>query len=372
MQNDCVVEVGSGTTLDATEDLGDVALLPGLVNSHTHLEFSDLAEPIGFPGIRLSDWIGHVVDARAGVTPKSKSMAMDAGIRELLYTGTRLVGEITIAPFSYPQANSELEIVSLAEVLGLDPNRAAQRLEDAISHCEQNPKSGLSPHAPYSTTQQSIDQCIDFAVRANRPVAMHVAESPEERELVSKGTGPFAAALQSMGVWREGVFPWGDQPLSRLINRLASAPRSLLIHGNYLNEQEIQQLSQHPNITVVYCPRTHHFFQHQRHPVDRLRSAGVRVALGTDSRASNPDLNVWHEFQFLCQHRPEIAPRDVLKMVTIDGADAMGRNQMGRIDVGCRPGLGYVRTKSTSVAELFSDLQTNEYVPIPLGEEIRQ
>ncbi len=371
MHNDRVVEVGNGTPWDAAEDLGDVALLPGLVNSHTHLEFSDLAGPIGFPGIRLSDWIGHVVDARTGVTPKSKSMAIDAGIRELLYTGTRLVGEITIAPFSYPQSNPELQIVSLAEVLGLDPNRAAQRFADATSHCEQNPKSGLSPHAPYSTTLQTIDQCIDFAVRSDRPIAMHVAESPEERELIREGTGPFAEALQSMGVWRDGVFPWGDQPLSRLIHRLARAPRSLLIHGNYLNEQEIQQLSKHRNITVVHCPRTHHFFQHDRHPVDRLLSAGVRVALGTDSRASNPDLNVWHEFQFLCQHRPEIAPQDVLKMVTIDGADALGRNRLGRIDVGCRPGLGYVRTQATSAAELFADLQTQEYVPIPLGEEIR-
>ncbi len=272
MQDDCVVEVGTGVAPDGAEDLGDAALLPGLVNAHTHLEFSDLSEPIGRPGILLSDWIGHVVGARAGTPPESKTLAIESGVRELIDTGTRLVGEIMTPPCRYPQQIAELEIISFAEVLGLDPIRAAERLDAGTSHGEHDPKSGLSPHAPYSTTLQSVDQCIEYVGCGDRPIAMHVAESSDERELITRGTGPLATALQSMGVWRDGVFPWCDQPFVALIDRLAAAPRSLLIHGNYLNDLEIEQLGSYPNMTVVYCPRTHHFFQHEQHPVNRMLS----------------------------------------------------------------------------------------------------
>jgi cytosine/adenosine deaminase-related metal-dependent hydrolase len=193
---------------------------------------------------------------------------------------------------------------------------------------------------------------------------MHVAESAEERELLATASGPFAAALQAMGVWREEVFPWSDDPFGLLIDRLANAPQALLVHGNYLNDLEIDQLSQRPNISVVYCPRTHHFFGHPPHPVDRMLQARVRVALGTDSRASNPDLNVWKEVQHLLRHRSDLPPMQVLRMATINGAEAMNQTSIGRIQSDCSPGLGVVHSRGTTLAEVYADLCTNEYVPL--------
>jgi len=360
MEDDQVVEIGHGLVPVGAEDLGDAVLLPGLVNAHTHLEFSDLASPIGDPGMPLHDWIGLVVGTRRGTTAESKNSAIEKGLIELYETGTRLVAEITTPPCSYTHNNRGLELIPLAEVLGLDPLRASERFGAAMAHNEAYKLAGLSPHAPYSTSLPTVDRCVEYAIRFDRPLAMHVAESPDERELLSIGGGPFAEALQSMGVWRDGLFPWGDHPLEMLIGRLAKAPRALMIHGNHLNDQEIEQVSQHKSLTVVYCPRTHSFFRHEKHPVDRMLAAGVRVALGTDSRASNPDLNLWSEVQHLLIHRPDLDPAAVLSMATISGADALGRTDLGRIEVGARPGLGYVKTAGKTINDVYDDLTRGE------------
>lgn len=361
MEDDRVAEICQGAAPAGSEDLGDAVLLPGLVNAHTHLEFSDLANPIGEPGMPLHDWIGLVVGTRQGTTAESKHSAIEKGLVELYETGTSLAGEITTPPCSYSRDHRKIELFSFAEVLGLDSSRAAERFGAAVAHNEAYKFAGLSPHSPYSTSLPTVDRCVDYAIRFDRPLAMHVAESPDERELLSTGDGPFSEALQSMGVWRDGLFPWGDNPLEMLIDRLAKAPRALLIHGNHLNNQEIQQISQHKSLTVVYCPRTHSFFRHEKHPVDRMLSAGVRVALGTDSRASNPDLSLWNEVQHLLVHRPDLDPNAVLKMATIGGADALGRTDIGRIEVGARPGLGYVEIEGKTIKDVYGDLTRGKF-----------
>ncbi len=364
IEGDRVLEVGSAAVPAGAEDLGDAVLLPRLVNAHTHLEFSDLPEPIGGAGIALHDWIGKLILARQTRSPESQRLAIEAGTREVFESGARLVGDIATPPSDCTDGFPGLEIISFAEVLGLDPARAAERLEAAVTYSQTYPTAGFSPHAPYSTTLATVSRCLDYARRFDRPLAMHVAESPAERELLELGQGPFAESLRQLAVWRDGIFPWGDQPLLTLIDLLAQAPRALLVHGNYLSDDEIARLSKHQNLTVVYCPRTHHFFRHDRHPVDRMLAAGVRMALGTDSRASNPDLNLWSEVQYLLNQRIDIAPVDVLKMATIGGADALGYQDIGRIAIGCRPGLGYVATTATTAEGVYEELATGIYLPI--------
>ncbi len=367
MQEGRIVEIGEGKPPAEAEDLEDVAFLPGLVNAHTHLEFSDCKTPIGQKGVPLHDWIGQVIAARGQTTLESKAAAIGVGLREMHESGTWLAGEITTPPCDYPQhndsrQNSDIELLTFAEVLGLDPHRSAERFEAATAHNWANPNGAWSPHAPYSTTLETIDACIDMARKQSRPLAMHVAESPAERELLSNGSGPLADVLRSLGVWRDDLFPWGDDPFGMLIDRLSKAPRALLVHGNDLNNEEIRRLQNHPNITVVYCPRTHCFFEYEPHPVERMLAAGIRVALGTDSRASNPDLNLWREVQFLLKHRSDLAPDDVIRMATLSGADALGRSDLGRIEVGCRGGFGMVATQASTINELYADLGRGEYV----------
>jgi cytosine/adenosine deaminase-related metal-dependent hydrolase len=224
--------------------------------------------------------------------------------------------------------------------------------------------AGISPHAPYSTSPAAISACVDLAIRHRRVLAMHVAESPAERELLAAGTGEFATALAKLGVWQAGLFPWPGNPVEDLIGMLSQAPRALLIHGNDLNSREIRLLAEQSQMTLVYCPRTHAFFGYGKHPVDQLLAAGVRVALGTDSRASNPDLDLWKEVQFLLKHRADLDPASVIAMATVHGADAWGRTDLGRIDRGCSARLGWVATDASNTDLLFASFAENAFHPL--------
>ncbi|TWT82694.1 Aminodeoxyfutalosine deaminase [Planctomycetes bacterium CA13] len=348
-----ILEVGSGKPPSAAVDLGDVAILPQWVNAHTHLEFSDLQKPIGEAGIALWDWIGQVVEARKGSNADRKAKAISAGIAESAAAKVCLVGEISTLPCEYPKSDQAVEWVAFAETIGLSPSRSAERFATASEYVAHVQNAAVSPHAPYSSTPELIDRSIQLATRYGCPVAMHVAESPAERELLCTGSGPFADRLKAMGVWQQGVFPWGGEPFEELIHRLAKAPRSLLVHGNDLRSNELDKIARHSNMTVVYCPRTHAFFGYTPHPVAELLRRGVPVALGTDSRASNPDLDLGGEVRYLLEHRQDIDPADVLRMATLHGANALGRKDLGRIEVGCLAKLAVVESTTTEADEVI-------------------
>lgn len=323
-------------------DLGAVALLPGLVNAHTHLEFSDLATPMGTPGVKLHDWIDLIIQNRRD--RQDASEIIDRGATGVFLGGARLVGEIATVPWPGHSSPRQLEMVVFGEVLGLRKPRADERLSAAVGHfsrflSHEQIKPAISPHAPYSTSLDTVARCVGFACDRQAIVAMHVAESAEERELIECGTGPFADRLADLGFFHADCFGKGPDATLRILRELSKAPAALVVHGNDLKEPEIDFLAGQPQMTVVYCPRTHSFFKHSMHPVARLRERGVRVALGTDSLASNPDLSIWNEVRWMLQHRADIAWHDTLAMATIHGADALRRCDLGRIEPGAKCGL---------------------------------
>ncbi len=148
----------------------------------------------------------------------------------------------------------------------------------------------------------------NLPVRTIVPVAMHLAESREELDLLRDGTGPFQDLLDERSMWDPQAIPLGSRPLDYL-RMLADAPRALVIHGNYLDDEELAFLgANRERMSLVYCPRTHAYFFHPPYPLGRALAAGVHVALGTDSRASNPDLSLLEEMRFVCAPILQLAP----------------------------------------------------------------
>lgn len=366
IHRDQVVDIGEGSPPSSSTDLGDVAIFPALVNAHTHLEFSDCSSPIGNSGIPLHQWIGQVVASRQQRDINDTLIAIEQGIAESVAAGVGLIGEIATPPNCYPDSPA-IPIVKFAEVIGLSESRGRERMDAAILFNQKHRDGAWSPHAPYSTSIDLIRHAVKQSQSTRKPLAMHVAETPEERELLETGQGGFACTLSQMGVLPDGMFPWKKaDPISSLIGLLLQSERLLLIHGNDLQEREIGLLAGQPHCTVVYCPRTHHFFGHQRHPVATLRAHGVRVALGTDSRASNPDLNLWKEVQFLLRHRSDLNPADVIEMATIAGAEALGKERHGRIEPGSQAHFGTVKTMATNVEDVFVDCVSQPLRPLRL------
>lgn len=341
-----ILDVGAGKPPEGdfpVDDLGDSAILPGLVNAHTHLEFSSLARPLGHPGITLPQWIGLVLAERRQ-TRRDPGKTIAAGLRESEAAGVRLVGEIATTPWAGFRHQHRSEVIAFAEVLGLSDQRADETVAAAAAHLAKAAVSlhvsgGVSPHAPYSTSLAAVERSVRLANQQGVVVAMHLAESEAERALIERGDGPFAEVLQQMGLLPPGMFPLGPDGTLQFLKLLARAPAGLVVHGNDLRDPEIDWLAQQPHLSVVYCPRTHAFFGYPPHPVRQLLQRGIRVALGTDSRASNPDLSLWNEVLWLFQHRSDLDRQDVLAMATLQGANALQRPDLGRIAPGADSGL---------------------------------
>lgn len=359
VQGERIVDVAarpSGQCLD----LGNVAILPGFVNAHTHLEFSDCAAPLGVAGMPLPAWLRMVIAARRDAG-ENAAVAIARGLDESVRTGTTAIGEIATGGWTDQSlAEAPVDLLAYFELRGLLAERVPERLAEAERVASRARRArpphawraGLSPHAPYSVHPELLVGLVRMAHAHDLPVAMHLAESREEIELLATGSGPFRTFLEELGVWDATAFAHGTRPLEYL-QVLGAAPRALVVHGNYLSDEELEYLAIHAErMTTVYCPRTHAYFGHARHPLPRLLALGASVALGTDSRASNPDLGVLAEMRHVARTFPEIAPADVLRLGTLAGAQALAcEADTGSLQPGKLANLAIVELPSHEAAD---------------------
>lgn len=342
----------------AVTDLGQVAVLPGLINPHTHLEFSDLDQPLAVRG-SFTDWIRATVSQRHGTL--TAQPAIHDGLSQLLRGGCTACGEIATSDASVQVMRAHgAQGVVYRELIGLSADGQEQQFDLAKRHLATRDvgdglRLGISPHAPYSVHPDLYTRLIDLASTAQAPVAVHLAETRAELELLSSGRGPFESLLKDLGVWRDGLFGTGARIIDYL-RPLDTVARGLVIHGNYLAAEDIEFLATRPHVSVVYCPRTHAYFGHTEHAWLAMRRRGVNVLLGTDGRGSNPDLNLWQELQFVANRDPCLHPQQVLSMATRDAARALQMDdRLGTLAVGKQADLTVVSLPGDST-DPYADL----------------
>jgi cytosine/adenosine deaminase-related metal-dependent hydrolase len=377
LQGSRIVRVGRNTSSSTPRDLGLAAILPGLVNAHTHLEFSDLRSPLGDPATSFPDWIERVVAYRRSTLQRPDAAAIRAaavtdGLGESLRGGTTLLADIATEPWSVaPLLGSPVRGVVFQEILGLGPERVEPLLDTArrrvAEFASRAPDAeafpggwsfGLSPHAPYTVHFELLRELVALSAETRVPLAMHLAETPEELELLRSHSGPLVEQLQRFDAWYPGSIPRGIEPRDYL-DVLSGAHRVLVVHGNYLSSGEMEMLAAfRDKMSVVYCPRTHARFGHRHYPLPDLLRAGARVALGTDSRASNPDLSLYEELRFAMDRFPEVEAADLLRMATLHGAEALGMaDHCGSIAPGKRADLVVVSLSSEHADDPYGFLR---------------
>lgn len=294
-------------------------VIPLLVNAHTHLDLDSQSAPDTFP-----DWLRAVVASRKEIDEEA---CIRKNIESLVNFGTGYVGDISATGKSYDLLKtSSLSAVVFHEVLGLKRERAEAQRSAAVRwlQCDESMnkvEKALSPHAPYSTAEETFSWAAD----TGRSLAIHLAETEDELLLLKEQSGELKRFLEEIGAWEGGkTVPSVDKVLELTKN----AKSLLLVHGNYLSDEQIGKLS--PNTSIVFCPRTHERFRHKSYPLKEFFKAGVRVCLGTDSLASSPDLDLLKEISCVRKLFPEIHPETVLKMGTLWGTEALGfRNFQG-------------------------------------------
>ena len=354
-----ILAVGPQAAEGEVRDLGNAAILPGLVNAHSHLDFSDLMAPLGEQGIGFVAWIRRAMQFRrtGNMVEQENSRELTApgrcpitlGFNESLRYGVTTLGDIAQPGWPVEKnAGAPLHVTVFQELIAPTRDRIPAALELAKSHLHRfalfHPcafsalQPGLSPTSPFSVHPDLLKSLIALSALQKIPLAMHLAESREEMELLRCGTGPLRTFLEEMGAWDPTAMQPGTRPLEYL-NNLASAHRALVIHGSYLDDEELAFLGgKSDRMTVVYCPRTHDWFDRGDYPLQKMLAAGVAVALGTDGRGLSPDLSLLAEMRFAARRHPEVALDRILRMGTLDGAKALGREQLiGSLAPASRP-----------------------------------
>lgn len=364
-----VVEVESKCAGTVDIDLADSILLPGLINGHTHLEFSGLEQPLTAEA-GFVEWVRKVIayrQSRWGNLPSQEQLVvrrqdLQRGLEESWRSGTVAIADIATSPYPLSDllaASSMCPVVcwGLGEVLGWTEERQREMCEayESMSAEAQDfagtpsidgngskvgienvdYRWGISPHAPYSTSPRVIQWCIERSRNERRLLAMHLGETQQEMEWLSDRTGLFAELLERMGVGKVPVLPQWKSSRDYLV-QLSRAWRAFIVHANYLPTEDWEVLvNNRGHMSVVYCPRTHQHFGHTTYPLKAFRDAGVRVLVGTDSRASNPDLSVWRELQTIAESGSGLSSGEILALGTTEAAEGLGvKSDLGTIAAG--------------------------------------
>ena len=330
-------------------DLGDdVAVLPGLVNAHTHLELSYMRDEVP-PAYDFVTWVRGVIAARRRrPDPTSPEIlrAVAEAIDEAVAFGTAVVGDIsnTLVTFA-PLARAPLAAVVFYELIRFNAADPHGFVEAAVNEIEalgptERVRASLAAHAPYSVSPlvfRAIRKAVNRAPFA--PCSVHLSESAEEIEFIRSGGGPWRTLLEELGAWDPKWVPPGCSPVQFLDQSGFLDPSVVAVHGVQMTTADLHRLSAR-GCTLVTCPRSNGYTGAGAPPIAAFYRSGVRVAIGTDSLASCADLNMFAELATMRALAPHVSAAALVESATIQGARALGFDaDYGTIEPGKRARL---------------------------------
>jgi aminodeoxyfutalosine deaminase len=345
--------VGVGTDVHGEViDLGHVVILPSLVNAHTHLELSHLHGRIP-RGEQFVQWVSAVIASRREYPDVDDPRILEAArnaIADLRNSGTGLVGDVSNTLVTVPLLReADFPAQVFYELLGFnapDPERRVNeaRLRTRALAGKGDLRVALAPHAPYSVSP-ALFTAIRADLDAHAPAVstVHLGESPEEVEFLTRGSGPFRTLLDKMGAWNDEWRAPGTSPVAYLSD-LGFLDRSVLaVHGVQFEGEDLSTLAT-LGMTIVSCPRSNEYVGVGAPPIEAFYAMDVDVAFGTDSLASAPDLNLFAELAEARRLAPRVPARQLIDSATRIGARALGFGaEFGTIEAGKRASLIAVR-----------------------------
>ena len=317
---------------EKTLDLGEVILLPGLINPHCHLDYSDLSGHLP-PPKTFVDWIAAIMAARSGWGYSEYARSWLHGAHQLLKSGVTTVGDTESMPDLLPEVwdATPLRVFSFLEMTGIKSRRAPKDiLREAAEKIDSLPhprnRVWLSPHAPYSTLPELLQRSARLAQKRKWRVSVHVAESQEEFEMFQNAEGAMYEWMKRNG--RDCDDCGHGSPVAHLARQKLLGENVLAVHVNCLARGDATLLSKNKT-SVVHCPRSHDYFKHPTFQRARLAATGVNICLGTDSLATvrkagrhRPELDMFAEMRTLADKDKAVSAMEILKMATVNGARA--------------------------------------------------
>lgn len=379
IQNNLVADVGTLAELRASHpdaeirSFGNAAIVPGFVNSHSHLELSAMR---GFLDTEEGDffaWLQKLTMARLQRMSSDDLLVSAAwGACEALRAGVTCVADASDAAAQSMKALNEVGLrgVVYQETFGPDPKLARENFDKLVAKVEQlrslesdRVRVGVSPHAPYTVCGPQLEMISDFALSEELPVMMHAAESLAEKTLLAEGKGSFAEGYAQRGIAWESP---SCSTIAYLQKHGVLKTRPLLAHCINVDDEDIETIAV-AGARIAHCPKSNAKLGHGRAPFAKFIKRGIAVGLGSDSVASNNTCDLLEEARFallLSRLETETAPQhlgasDVLDAATRGGAHALGlEEEIGELRAGFKADFAIVSLAGTHQQPTYDPVNT--------------
>ncbi len=321
-----ITSVGGTNLLDKVPadqivELPDLVLMPGLVNAHCHLEYTHFGTLTHHEN--FTEWIREIVDRKNHSSPKEMSDGLEQGIKQMIKQGVTAVGDhISFNTHWEKIVASPLrgrifgEALGVTKEMSLDIYTNLLEIQKKIrSHPSTLLSMNISPHSVHALNQDTLKKVM---TEQAGPLSCHLAESQDEDDYFKKQSGRLFNFLKEFSDNRHPA----KSGLQFLEQQKLPLEKLLIVHGNYLDEEDLKIISRH-HLSVVFCPGSHAYFGHQSFPLENYLKRGINVALGTDSIASNSDLNFLEELRRVRKKFPSLSPAKIIELATLNGAKAL-------------------------------------------------
>ncbi len=377
IDGDKISDVGTLSALTAKfpdstiHTFGDAAIIPGLINAHSHLELTAMRGLLDSEEGDFRSWLRKLTLTRLErMTSDDLYVSAAWGVCEALRAGVTCVADASDAAAESMRALRDAGVrgTVFQESFGPDPNLVAEnfgKLQEQVAQLRGLESSlvrlGVSPHAPYTVCAPQLELIAEFALNEHLPVMMHAAESVAEEMFLGGGSGSFADGLRKRGI------EWQAPGLSTIqyLNRhgvLRTKP--LLAHCIHVDDTDLETIRIN-DARIAHCPKSNAKLGHGRAPYSAFLKHGIIVGLGSDSVASNNTCDILEEARFAVltsrsgteTNDQIVEARDALRSATVGGARAVGlEGRSGELKIGCEADF--------TVVSLAKTHQTPSYDPV--------
>jgi cytosine/adenosine deaminase-related metal-dependent hydrolase len=327
-------------------------ICPGFINTHCHLELSHMRAQIP-EGKGMTGFIKEIISKRNLFSEDEIQQAIVTAENEMIQNGIVAVGDISNNSSTFLQkAKKNIYYHTFIEVFDLNPERAnevfetARKLSKQLLTFDLKLSNSIIPHAPYTVSDNLFEMIANEALKNNSILSIHNQESKAEDELFISKTGAIVESFTQMGINMDFIKKTGRSSLQSTFTKLPRNQKKILVHNTFTLKEDIQFVTHYslPNTTYwCTCPNANNYIEGRLPNYKIFVDADALLTIGTDSLASNWSLSVLDELKTITQHEPQLPLQTLLLWATKNGADFLGRTDLGTLEKGKKPGINWLQ-----------------------------